>query len=85
MSLFFELPYDLNIFSEICKFKFNEVVEEATLVLQVFLNNESAVEDLFYCAPPCSKSSRLFGQQFHGHTFQSIKDDAKHDFAETAD
>ncbi|KAH3897920.1 hypothetical protein DPMN_022116 [Dreissena polymorpha] len=55
---------------------FNEVGEELTLVLQVFLNDDSAVEDLFHCAPPSSESSLVFGQQFIGLTFESIKDDA---------
>ncbi|KAH3821412.1 hypothetical protein DPMN_123176 [Dreissena polymorpha] len=41
-------------------FKINEVVEELTLVLEVFLNDDSAVEDLFYFAPPSSETNLLF-------------------------
>ncbi|KAH3887248.1 hypothetical protein DPMN_011264 [Dreissena polymorpha] len=44
-------------------------------MLQVFLNNDSANEDLFHCAPPSSECSLLFGKQFLGLTLQSIKDD----------
>ncbi|KAH3786342.1 hypothetical protein DPMN_164449 [Dreissena polymorpha] len=44
--------------------KVNKFVDELTLVLQLFLNDDSAVEDLFHFAPPSSESSLLFGQQF---------------------
>ncbi|KAH3819288.1 hypothetical protein DPMN_121022 [Dreissena polymorpha] len=47
-----------------------EAVEELTLVLQVFPNDDSAVEDLFHCAPPSSESTLHFDQQFTGYTFQ---------------
>ncbi|KAH3838934.1 hypothetical protein DPMN_112351 [Dreissena polymorpha] len=49
-----------------------EVLKEVTLVLQVFLNDDSALEGLFYCAPPSSESCLPFGQQLIGLTFQSI-------------
>ncbi|KAH3786625.1 hypothetical protein DPMN_164732 [Dreissena polymorpha] len=52
--------------------KVNEVVKELMLVWQVFLNHNSAVEDLFHCALPSSKSSLLVCQQFLGLTFKSI-------------
>ena len=55
--------------------KVNEVVDELTLVLQVLLNDDSAVEDLFHCASPSSKSCLLFDQLFLGLTLQLIKDD----------
>ncbi|KAH3691908.1 hypothetical protein DPMN_192451 [Dreissena polymorpha] len=42
--------------------KVNEVVEEFTMVLQLFFNNNSAVENLFQCAPPSSESSLLYYQ-----------------------
>ncbi|KAH3880381.1 hypothetical protein DPMN_004295 [Dreissena polymorpha] len=54
--------------------KVNEVMKEPMLVLQVFLNDDSTVEDLFHCAPPSSESRLLIGQQFLGLTFQYIKD-----------
>ncbi|KAH3724427.1 hypothetical protein DPMN_050243 [Dreissena polymorpha] len=38
--------------------KVDEVGEEFTLLLQVFLND--SVEDMFHCAPPSSKSSLPF-------------------------
>ncbi|KAH3692742.1 hypothetical protein DPMN_193896 [Dreissena polymorpha] len=41
-----------------------------------FCNNNHAVKDLFNCTPHSSESSLLFGQQFIGLTFHSIKDDA---------
>ncbi|KAH3789608.1 hypothetical protein DPMN_167793 [Dreissena polymorpha] len=50
--------------------KVNEVVEELTLVLHVFLNDNSAVEDMFHCVPPSFESSLLFGHQFISLTFQ---------------
>ncbi|KAH3819301.1 hypothetical protein DPMN_121035 [Dreissena polymorpha] len=53
----------------------NAVVEELALVLQLFFNDDSAVEDLCQCAPPSSESSLLFGKQFLGLNFQSIKAD----------
>ncbi|KAH3815051.1 hypothetical protein DPMN_143570 [Dreissena polymorpha] len=56
--------------------KVNEVVEEVTLVLQVFLDDYCAVEDLLHCTPPSSECSLPFGQQFLSLNFQSIKDDA---------
>ncbi|KAH3777320.1 hypothetical protein DPMN_178760 [Dreissena polymorpha] len=37
--------------------KVDEVEEELTLVLQVFLNIESAVEDLWHCFPFSPESS----------------------------
>ncbi|KAH3786349.1 hypothetical protein DPMN_164456 [Dreissena polymorpha] len=39
--------------------KGNEVMEELTLVLQMFLNDDSAVEDLLHCAPSSSESCPL--------------------------
>ncbi|KAH3860572.1 hypothetical protein DPMN_023476 [Dreissena polymorpha] len=42
--------------------KVNAVVEEFISVLQVFLNDDSAVDNLFQCAPPSSESSLLFDQ-----------------------
>ncbi|KAH3775638.1 hypothetical protein DPMN_177044 [Dreissena polymorpha] len=56
--------------------KVNEVVEELALILQVFLNDDSAVEDLCHCALPSSESSLLFDQQFLCLTIQMIKNDA---------
>ncbi|KAH3768232.1 hypothetical protein DPMN_169444 [Dreissena polymorpha] len=44
--------------------KVNEVVEELALVWQLFLNDDSAVEDLFHFAPPSFESSILFNLQF---------------------
>ncbi|KAH3804363.1 hypothetical protein DPMN_132647 [Dreissena polymorpha] len=58
----------------------DEGVEELSLVSQEFLNYDTAVADLFQCAPPSSESSLLFGQRFLGLTFQSIEDNSKHDF-----
>ncbi|KAH3843498.1 hypothetical protein DPMN_117017 [Dreissena polymorpha] len=52
--------------------KVSEVFEERTLVLQVFLNDDYAVDDLFNYSPPSSESSLLFSQQFLGLTFYSI-------------
>ncbi|KAH3856319.1 hypothetical protein DPMN_098905 [Dreissena polymorpha] len=48
--------------------KVDKVVEYLTLALKVFLNDDSAVEDLFHC----SESSIIFRQQFLGFTFQSV-------------
>ncbi|KAH3811376.1 hypothetical protein DPMN_139787 [Dreissena polymorpha] len=56
--------------------KVDNVVEEVTLVLQVLLNYDSAVEDLLHCASPSSKSTLRFDHQFLGLTFQSIEYDA---------
>ncbi|KAH3769266.1 hypothetical protein DPMN_170516 [Dreissena polymorpha] len=56
--------------------KVNQVVLELLLVLHVFLNDDSAVEDLFHCAPLSSESRLLFGKKCLGHTFQSTEDDA---------
>ncbi|KAH3860575.1 hypothetical protein DPMN_023482 [Dreissena polymorpha] len=42
--------------------KVNEVVEEFISVLQVFLNDDTAVDNLCHCAPPSSESSLLFDQ-----------------------
>ncbi|KAH3691910.1 hypothetical protein DPMN_192454 [Dreissena polymorpha] len=42
--------------------KVNEVVKEFTMVLLVFLNDDSAVENVFHCASPSSESSLLFDQ-----------------------
>ncbi|KAH3880580.1 hypothetical protein DPMN_004497 [Dreissena polymorpha] len=55
--------------------KINEVVEELTLVLQMFPNDACAAVDLFHCAPPSTEFSLLFGQQFLGLIFQSITND----------
>ncbi|KAH3860184.1 hypothetical protein DPMN_023076 [Dreissena polymorpha] len=52
----------------------HEVVEELTFVLRVFLDFDSAVDDLFHFAPLSCQSSLLFGKQFMCLTFQSIKD-----------
>ncbi|KAH3808084.1 hypothetical protein DPMN_136434 [Dreissena polymorpha] len=41
--------------------KVYDVVEEVTLVLQVYLNDDSAVDYLFHCAPSSSDSSLLLG------------------------
>ncbi|KAH3835937.1 hypothetical protein DPMN_109306 [Dreissena polymorpha] len=54
-------------------------------MLQEFLNDDSAVKDMFHCAPPSSESNLLFSLQFLGLTFQSIKYDMKHDFAGITD
>ncbi|KAH3836275.1 hypothetical protein DPMN_109645 [Dreissena polymorpha] len=51
-------------------------MEELTLVLHVFLNDDSAVEDLFHFAQPSSESSLLFDNSFLGLSFPSIRDDA---------
>ncbi|KAH3714768.1 hypothetical protein DPMN_057468 [Dreissena polymorpha] len=56
-------------------FEVGVVVEELLLVLQVFLNDDFAVEDMFQCGLPSSESSLLFCQQFLGLTFPSVEDD----------
>ncbi|KAH3785907.1 hypothetical protein DPMN_164003 [Dreissena polymorpha] len=61
--------------------KVNAVVEEVTLWLHVFFNDDYAVANLSYCAPAISESSLRLGQQFHCLTFQSIM----HDFAGMSD
>ncbi|KAH3861963.1 hypothetical protein DPMN_024916 [Dreissena polymorpha] len=65
--------------------KVGEVVEKLMLVLQVFRNDDCAVDDLFHSAPPCFKSSLLLRNQFFGFNFQAIVMDAYYDFAEIPD
>ncbi|KAH3866243.1 hypothetical protein DPMN_029302 [Dreissena polymorpha] len=57
-------------------FKVNTDGEEVKLLLQVFLNDDFVVEDLFHSAPPNSEYSLLIGQQFVSLTFQSMEEDA---------
>ena len=40
--------------------KVNEVVEQVPLVLEMFFNEDPAVEDLFHCAPTCSEACLFF-------------------------
>ncbi|KAH3874660.1 hypothetical protein DPMN_037911 [Dreissena polymorpha] len=54
---------------------------ELTLVLHLLLNYDSAVKDLFYCAPPTSESSLLICLTCFGLTFQSDEEGEWHDFA----
>ncbi|KAH3784596.1 hypothetical protein DPMN_162556 [Dreissena polymorpha] len=56
--------------------KVDKVGEDLTLVLQVFLNNHSAVEDQLYCVTAKSESSLVLRQQSIGLSFQSVKNDA---------
>ncbi|KAH3710382.1 hypothetical protein DPMN_069860 [Dreissena polymorpha] len=58
------MPSGVEIF-----FKVDEIVEQLTLVLQVFINDASAVKDQFHYAPPSSESSPLFCHQIFGLTF----------------
>ncbi|KAH3866083.1 hypothetical protein DPMN_029135 [Dreissena polymorpha] len=57
-------------------FKVNTDGEEVKLLLQVFLNDDFVVEDLFHSATPNSEYSLLIGQKFVSLTFQSMKEDA---------
>ncbi|KAH3781175.1 hypothetical protein DPMN_159001 [Dreissena polymorpha] len=56
--------------------KVDKVVKELTLVLQLFLNDDSATGDLFHCTKPNSESILLFDWLFLGLTFKLIVDDA---------
>ena len=40
------MPYPIKCFLEV-----DEIVEQVPLVLQMFLNEDPTVEDLFHCAP----------------------------------
>ncbi|KAH3736631.1 hypothetical protein DPMN_043203 [Dreissena polymorpha] len=68
------MPHAVEIF-----LKIDEFVEELMFVVQVFLNYDSAYEDLLHCSLPRSASSLLFGQQLPGLSVDSIEDDALHD------
>ena len=62
-----------------------EVVEQIALVLKVRLYDDSAIEDLFYCAPAWSKICLFFCQQFLSLGLESLEDDSEHDLTGMAD
>ena len=61
--------------------KTNQEAVDASLVLVVFLTQNSDVEDLFCGASSTTKNSLLFGYELLCLWFESIKDDFQHHFA----
>ena len=62
-----------------------EVVEQIALVLHVLLNNDSTIEDLFYCVPAWSKTCLFFCQQFLSLGLESVEDKSEHELVGVAD
>ena len=62
-----------------------EVVEQTALVLYVLFYDDSAIEDLFCCAPARSKNCSFFCQQFLSPGLESAEDNSKNDLAGMAD
>ncbi|KAH3714767.1 hypothetical protein DPMN_057467 [Dreissena polymorpha] len=60
-----------------CFLEVDVVVDEVTLLFQVFENYDFAVEDLYHCDPPSYECSQLFCQRFVGLTFQLVEDDVE--------
>ena len=47
--------------------------------------NDSTIENMFYCAPALSKACLLFLQQFFILGLESVEDNSEHDLAGMAD
>ena len=62
-----------------------EVVEQMAVVLWVLLYDDSAIEDLSYCAPTWSTTCLFFCQQFLSLRLESDEDNSLHDLAGLAD
>ncbi|KAH3754006.1 hypothetical protein DPMN_188664 [Dreissena polymorpha] len=60
------MPHAVEISLEV-----DEDVEDLTLVLHIFLNDDSAVEALFKCDLPSFEPSPFFHQQFLWLNFES--------------
>ena len=62
-----------------------EDIVEVLLVLEIFLTEDSWVEDLLCGAPSCSEACLFFGNNLHHLRLQSVQHDLQHDFAWVAD
>ena len=51
----------------------------------MLLNNDSAIEDMFYCAPGWSKTCLFFCQQFLSLGLESVEVNSEHGLAGMAD
>ena len=60
-------------------------MSEVLLVLEIFLTEDSEVEDLLCGATSCSEACLFFGDDFLRLWFQSVQYDFQHDFASVAD
>ena len=74
------MPYSVEGLLEI-----NEVVEQITLVLEVFFNEDPAVKYLLHRTPASSEPRLLLRKQLLGLRLQAIQYDAKHHLAWVAD
>ena len=54
---------------------------EGLLVLEIFLTEDSQVEDLLCGAPSCSEACLFFSDDLLRLWFQSVQYDLQHDFA----
>ena len=66
-------------------FEVYEIVKQIAPVLQMFLYDDSTIEDLFYCAPAWSKPCSFFCQQFLSPGLESVDDNSQHNLAWMAD
>ena len=63
----------------------NEDMVEVLLVLEIFLVEDSYVEDLFCGAPSRSEACLFFGDDLLPLWLQSVQYDIQHDFASVTD
>ena len=68
-----------------CLLEVDEVVKQVALVLEVFLSQHSAIEDLFHSASPSSKSCLFFCEQLFCDWFQAVENDPQQYLAGMAD
>ena len=62
----------------------NKVVEQVSLVLDVFLKQYSAMKNMFHHASSWSESGLLFCELFFCLLLESVQDDTQHDLTGVA-
>ena len=55
-----DMPEAIMLYPIECFLEVNEIAEQVPLVLQMFLNEDPTVEDLFHCAPSSSNTCLFF-------------------------
>ena len=63
----------------------DEDMVEVLLVLEIFLTEDSSVEDLFCGAPPCSEACLFLSDDLLRLWLQSVQYDLQHDFVQVTD
>ena len=65
--------------------EFYEEMVEVLLMLEIFLTEDSLVEDFLCAAPSCSKACLFFSDDLLRLWLQSVRYDLQHDFAWVTD